>query len=105
MDARLNPKDLLQYLKPLMEGLAEYLTPQEWKEPTVAIYEYRDVFSSGTTDMGRTDLVTRSIDIIEETIRLTLRRFPITTDVDQAELEKMLGRGVIEPCHSSWTEI
>ncbi len=36
-------------------------------------------------------------------IRLPPRRLPITKqDVEQAEVQKMLDRGVIEPCQSSW---
>ncbi len=43
MDAWLYPKDLREYLQPLMEGLAEDLA--------VAIYENQDAFSSGPADM------------------------------------------------------
>ncbi len=42
-------------MPPLIEGLAEDLTLQECEELAAAIYEYRDVFSSGPVDMGRTD--------------------------------------------------
>ncbi len=50
-------KDLPEHLQPLMEWVAEDLTIRDWEEFAVAIYENRDVFSSGPTDMGRTDLV------------------------------------------------
>ena len=36
--------------------------PGEREDLAAAIYEYKDVFSSGPADMGRTDLVTHSID-------------------------------------------
>ncbi len=54
--------------------------------------------------MGRTDLVTHSIDTGEHRpICLSPRRLPITKqDVEQAEVQNMLDRGVIEPCQSSW---
>ena len=52
LDARLNPKDLPEHLQPLMEWIAEDITPREREELAVAIYEYRDVFSSGPADMG-----------------------------------------------------
>ncbi len=54
--------------------------------------------------MGQTDLVTHSIDTGEHCpIRLPPRRLPITKqDVEQAEVQKMLDRGIIEPCQSSW---
>ncbi len=54
--------------------------------------------------MGQTDLVTHTIDTGEPLpIRLPPRRLPISKqDVEKAEAHKMLGRGVIEPCPSSW---
>ena len=60
VDPRLDPTDLPEYLKPLMEGTADDLTLQQREELAAAIYEYRDVFSSGPTDMGRTGLVKHS---------------------------------------------
>ncbi len=54
--------------------------------------------------MEQTDLVAHSIDNGEHRpICLTPRRLPITKqDVEKAEIQKMLDRGVIEPCQSSW---
>ncbi len=77
MDARLHPKDLPEYLQPLMEWIAEDITLRECKEMAAAIYEYRDVFSTGPEDMGRTNLVTHSIDTGENRpICLPPRRLP-----------------------------
>ena len=45
-----------------MLDLADDLTLREREELAAAIYEYRDVFSSGPADMGQTDLVTHTID-------------------------------------------
>ncbi len=56
-DARMEPKELPEHLQPLMQDLAADLTLREIKELAAAIYEYRDVFSSGPADMGQTDLV------------------------------------------------
>ena len=47
MDACLDPKDLPEHLRPLMEWIAEDISPREWEELAAASYEYRDVFSSG----------------------------------------------------------
>ncbi len=104
MDARLNPKDPPEHLQPLMEWIAEDITPQEREELAAAIYKYQDIFSSGPEDMGRTDLVTHSIDTGKNRpICLPPRRLPITKqDVEQAKVQKMLDKGVIEPCQSSW---
>ncbi len=62
LDALLDPKDLPEHLQPLMEWIAEDITPRERGELAAAIYEYRDLFSIGPAKMGRTDLVTLSID-------------------------------------------
>ncbi len=65
--------------------------------------QYRDVFSRRLDDMGCTDLVTHSIDTREHhPIRLPPLHLPITKqDVEKAEVQKMLDRGVIEPCQNS----
>ncbi len=63
-DARMDPKDLPEQLQPLMAHCEE-LTLRECEELAVAIYKYRDVFSIGPADMGRTDLVTHTFDTCE----------------------------------------
>ena len=45
-----------------MEGVSEDLTLRQREELAAAIYEHRDVFSSGPMDMGRTGLVKHMID-------------------------------------------
>ncbi len=88
-----------------MEWIAEDITTRECEELAAAIYEYRDVFSSCPEDMGQTDLFTHTIDTGEHRPipHPTPRRLPITKqDVEKAEVQKMLDRGVIEPCQSSW---
>ena len=87
-----------------MEGVADDLTPQQREELAAAIYENRDLFSSGPTDMGRTGLVKHTIDTGDQRpIRLPPRRLPITKqEIEKEEVQKMLDRGVIEPCQSSW---
>ncbi len=103
-DACMNPRDLSGHLRPLMERIAEDISTWECEELAAAIYEYRDVFNSGLEDMGQTYLVTHSIDTREHhPIRLPPRRLPITKqDVEKTEVQKMLDRGVIEPCQSRW---
>ncbi len=62
VDLRMDPADLPEYLQPLMEGVSEDLTLRQREELATAIYEHRDVFCSGPTDMGRTSLVKHTID-------------------------------------------
>ncbi len=102
---RMDPDKLPEHLKPLMQiDLSKDITIREREEVAAAIYEYQDVFSSGPDDIGCTDLVTHSIDTGEHRpIRVPPRRLPITKqDVEKAEVQKMLDKGVIEPCQSSW---
>ncbi len=100
----MDPADLQEYLQPLMEGVADDLTLWQREEFAAAIYEFRDVFSSGPTDMGRTGLVKHTMNIKNQRpIRLPPCRLPITKqEIETEEVRNMLDRGVIEPCHSSW---
>ncbi len=104
VNVHMDPVDLPEYLQPLMEGVAEDLTLRQREELAAAIYEFRDVFSSGPTDMGRTGLVKHTIDTGDQRpVRLPPHQLPITKqDIKKEEVEKMLDRGVIEPCQSSW---
>ncbi len=52
-DTRMDLKDLSEHLQSLMEWISEYSTARESEELAMAIYEYRDVFSSGPEDMDR----------------------------------------------------
>lgn len=54
--------------------------------------------------MGHTDLVRHGIDTGDsKPIKLPLRRLPIMQrDVAEAEINKMLNQGIIEPSHSPW---
>ncbi len=44
-----------------MDWIAEDISIWDREELAAAIFEYRDVFSRGSEDMGQTDLVTHSI--------------------------------------------
>ncbi len=92
VDPRMDPADLPEYLQPLMEGVADDLTLQQREELAAAIYEYRDVFSSGPTDMGRTELVKHTIDTGDQRlIRLPPHRLSITKqEIEKEEVQKML---------------
>ncbi len=90
-----------------MVWIAKDISMRECEELAVAIFEYRDALSSGSGNMGQTDLATLTIDTEEyRPLRLSPRRLPITKqDVEKAEAQKMLDRGVIEPCQSSWASL
>ncbi len=103
-DVRMGPKDLPEHLQPLMEWISEDITTRDSEKLAAASCEYRDVFSSGPEDMAQTDLVTHTTDTGEHRfIHLPPRRLPITKqNVEKVEVQKMLDRGIIEPCQSSW---
>ena len=88
----------------MIERVSEDLTLRQREELAAVIYEHRDVFSSGPTDMGRTGLVKHTIDTGDQRpVRLPPRRLPIAKqEIEREEVQKMLDRGVIEPCQSSW---
>ncbi len=96
--------DLPEYLQPLMEGVADDLTLRQREELAAAIYEFRDVFSSGPTDMGGTGLVKHTIDTGDQRpVRPPPSQLPITKqEIEKEEVQKMLDRGMIEPCQSIW---
>ncbi len=58
----MDPSHLPEYLQPLMERVADNLTLRQREEVAAAIYVFRDVVSSGPTDMGRSGLVKHTID-------------------------------------------
>ena len=62
MDPQIDPKELPEYLQPLMKGLADGLSIHQWEELAEVIYESRDVFNKGPTDMGQTGLVKHTIN-------------------------------------------
>ncbi len=88
----MNPTDLTEYLQPLMEGVADDLTLCQTEELAAVMYEYRDVFSNGPTDIVRTGLVNRTIDTGDQRpIHLPPRRLPIAKqEIEQEEMQKML---------------
>ncbi len=100
----MDPADLPEYLQPLMERVVDDLTLRLREELAAAIYEFREVFSSVPTDTGRTGLVKHTINTEhQQPIRLQPRHWPIAKqEIEQEEIQKMLYRGVKEPCQSSW---
>ncbi len=103
-DLSMDPVDLPEYLHQLMEREADDLALRQREELAAVIYEFRDVFSSGPTDMGRIGLVKHTIDTGDQRpVHLPPRCLPIAKqEIECEEVQKMLDRGVIEPCQSSW---
>ena len=92
------------HLRELFKESAEQL--QEEERPALAKFlrEYEDVFAKDSGDLGRTKVVQHYIDTGDSRpIKQPPRRIPLhRKKVVQEEVEKMLERGVIEPCDSPW---
>ena len=78
-----------------------------WEErPALASFlrEYEGVFARHADDLGHTDVVQHHIDTGDSRpIKQAPRRVPLHKKRDIAdEVNKMLRRGVIEPCDSPW---
>ena len=86
------PKIPQSICSPSWSGYPKISLLENVGELAAAIYEYRNIFSSGPYDMEQTDLVTHTIDTGEHRpIRLRPRGLPITKQyVEKAEVQKML---------------
>jgi predicted aspartyl protease/transposase InsO family protein len=95
-------------LHPVLEELVSRIDPSvpesSARDLRELIGRYRDAFSTGSTDLGRTDLVVHSIDTNgAQPFRQPLRRHPIAyrAAIDE-QLTELLEQGVIEPCQSPY---
>src|SRR5258708_856530 len=94
----------LDYRRPVIESLPDDLHPAHRRRTIRLIVEYKDVFSRHEYDLGRTDLITHTIDTgTARPIRQPLRRHPqVHLDVIDREIDKMIQSGVVEPSNSPW---
>ncbi|VDI38300.1 Hypothetical predicted protein [Mytilus galloprovincialis] len=88
-----------EHLQPLVERCSEKLSAEERKRLESVIYQYADIFVGPDGKLGHTDLVRHEIDTGDsKPIKLPLRRLPIMQrDIAEAEINKMLNQGIIEP--------
>ena len=77
-----------------------------WHHPALANFlcEYQDVFARDGDDLGRSKVVQHRIDTGSSSpIKQAPRRVPLHKKrVVQEEVDKMLRKGVIEPCDGPW---
>ena len=87
-----------------IDSLHEIDTEAEQEQWAQFLIEYQDVFAKAPDDLGRTDVVRHRIETGDHTpIRQAPRRVPIhRRKLVQQEVEKMLQKGVIEPCDGPW---
>ena len=82
-------------------------TEAEKEQWATYVCEYQNVFSANSQDLGHTRLVQHKINTGDSLpIKQPTRRVPLhKRDVAQEEINKMLSRGVIGPCDSSWSSL
>lgn len=95
-----------EHLKPLVEKVSDKLTASEKAEIADVIGQFSDVFVGPDGKLGQTDVVEHCIATENgvKPIRIPPRRLPISQrEVADAEINKMLNNGIIEPSSSPWS--
>ena len=97
-------QDLPEHLHDLFDRSKQNLEPQYHKQLQDCLTDFADVFSTSSTDIGRTDVVKHTINTGDaKPIKQRPRRHPI---INQQEIDKQVKdleeRGVIEPSSSPW---
>ena len=93
-----------EHLTELLEDSSENLTAYQKAEVKSLLREYKDVFSTSKTDLGRSGIVRHKISTQSPPIRQAPRRLPIHKRNEAKEqVENMLNQGVIEPSASPWS--
>ena len=89
-------------LKSVLDTLPTDVSPDQRKQVQDLLEEYVDIFSSGTYDMGRTNLIEHTIDTgSNRPIRQALRRHPRTQlDEIDNQVNGLLENELIEPAAS-----
>mgnify|MGYP000635714642 FL=1 len=97
-------QEVPSHLQSLIDGLPKDLTPEQLAQVKATINHYQDAFTGPEGEIGRTSLVTHTINTGEnEPIKQAPRRqSPVIQKVIKDEVQKMLDKGVIEPSCSPW---
>lgn len=95
------PLELEELLSRSTEGLNE----DQSKALTDLVTEYKDVFATSGSPLGRTGIEQHKIDTgASRPIKQAPRRLPLhLKEKAEEEVEKMLEKGVIEPSSSPWS--
>jgi hypothetical protein len=85
------------------EGIAD-LSVEHHSAFAAFLWEYQDVFARSSGDLGCSNTVQHHIDTGDtQPIKQAPRRVPLhKKKVVKEEIDKMLDRGVIEPCEGPW---
>ena len=99
------PTKLPHHLRELYERSVTGLTTREAEQLSDLLLDFSDVFSEGSHDLGRTDLVKHNINTEGAApIRQPARRLPLAKrDETIKAIDGMSKQGVIEPSASPWS--
>ena len=91
-------------VKELYERSSGGLDDSQKKQLYSLLVEFRDVFSNGSGDIGRTSLTSHKIDTGDQKpIKEPPRRPPLAkVDIVQKAIKEMHEQGVVEPSNSPW---
>lgn len=97
------PNDVA-HLQSMINTLPSSLTDDERQRVVALLMEFKDSFSKNEYDIGRTKLIQHSIDTGDSRpVREQLRRHPQAyLEFIDAEVDKLLALGIIEPSASPW---
>ncbi|KAK3743858.1 hypothetical protein QZH41_005256 [Actinostola sp. cb2023] len=92
------------HLKDLLERSSRHLDGEEQEQLRSLLTEYADVFTSSSSDLGRTNLAKHTIDTGDaKPIRQPARRLPMhRREEAEQQVQKMLKDGIAEPSASPW---
>ena len=98
------PTELPHHLRDLYSRSANGLASAEADQLYDLLFEFSDVFSEGSHDLGRTDFVQHQINTgVAAPIRQAPRRLPLARREEAASaVQEMYQQGVIEPSASPW---
>ena len=94
-----------EHLLKLYRESAAHLSPEETPKLAEFLSKNEDVFARSADDLGRTSLVQHTIDTGNaRPVKQPPRRVPVhKKHLVTEEVDKMLRRGVIEPCDGPWS--
>ena len=94
-----------QHLLDLYSSTAELLTEEERHLLRGVLWRNADMWARNSQDLGSTDITTHTIDTGDHPpIKIPARRVPLhKQEAMTTEVEKMLDKGIIEPCDGPWS--
>ena len=114
LDSQLNNKDtkgglgshaIPYHLQEMWNESCKNLSLSQRDKAATLLVKVQDVFSRDKSDLGRTHLVTHHINTGDSPpIKQAPRRLPLSKRAEaEAEVDKMLQKGIIKPSNSPWS--